>query len=448
LGARICRADLSEAVKNRINEKVRATLEAYAAPGLSVAVVEGGQLVFAKGFGKANIAKAQAVDTSTRYAVGSISKQFTAAAILLEQEKGRLSLDDKVSKYFPELTRADEVTIRELLSHTSGYEDYAPQDYIIPEWEKATTPRAIMGRWAKKPLNFAPGTRWQYSNTNYTIAGEILEKVSGEKLMPFLRKHILGPLGMTSAGDCEVANPADATAYTRFALGPPRVVAREGAGWYFAAGELCMTPSDLAKWDIAFLEKRILSPKSYEEFTREVKLKDGKGTHYALGLQIGEMQGTPTISHSGEVSGFLAINTLFPAKNLGIAVLTNEDGVGMFQTVSQEIASIILQDGNEAKDRQDAQVRSILEALQNGQVDRTLFTEDAKAYWTDESLADYKNSLAPLGRLLLLSRGNEQLRGGMTHLNYRAHFEHETVGLNIYLMPDGKFEQYLVEEQF
>ena len=278
---------------------------------------------------------------------------------------------NKVSKYFPQLTRADEVTIRELLSHTSGYEDYAPQDYIIPEWEKPTTPVAIMDRWAKKPLNFAPGTRWQYSNTNYTIAGEILEKVSGEKLIPFLREHILGPLGMTSAGDCEVANPADAAAYTRFALGPPRVVAREGAGWYFAAGELCMTASDLAKWDIAFLQKRILTPKSYDEFTREVKLKDGKGTHYALGLQTGEMQGTPTLSHSGEVSGFLAINTLFPAKNLGIVVLTNEDGVGMFQTVSQEIANIILQDGSEAKDRQDAQVRSILDGLQNGQVNRT-----------------------------------------------------------------------------
>lgn len=448
LGGVLCRADLPEAVKNRIDNKVAATLGAYGAPSVSVAVVEGGHLAFAKGFGKANIEKSRAADVNTRYAIGSISKQFTAAALLLEQENGKLSLDDKVSKFFPELTRANEVTIRELLSHTSGYEDYAPQDYIIPEWEKPTNPQAILDQWAKKPLNFDPGTRWQYSNTNYTIAGEILEKASGEKLVPFLREHFLGPLGMSSAGDCEAANPADATAYTRFALGPPRPVAREGAGWYFAAGELCMTATDLAKWDIAFLEKRILSAKSYEEFTREVKLKDGKPTHYALGLQVGEMSGTPTISHDGEVSGFLASNRLFPMKNLGVVVLSNEDGVGMIGTVSREIASALLQPKEEINDKRDTQVRGILESLQNGQVDRALFTADANSYWTDISLSDFKTSLAPLGKLLLLSRTNDQLRGGMTHLSYRAHFEHDTVALNIYVMPDGKFEQFLVEEQF
>ena len=145
-----------------------------------MAVVTDGKLSFAQAFGKADIANGRAADTSTRYAVGSISKQFTAAILLLLQEQGKLSLDDRVAKYFPDLTRANEISIRELLSHTAGYEDFAPQDYTIPEWLKPTTPQATMDRWAKKPLNFDPGTRWQYSNTNYVIAGAIAEKAAGE----------------------------------------------------------------------------------------------------------------------------------------------------------------------------------------------------------------------------------------------------------------------------
>jgi CubicO group peptidase (beta-lactamase class C family) len=359
-----------------------------------------------------------------------------------------VSLNDKVAKYFPQLTRAKEVTIRELLSHTSGYEDYAPQDYLIPDWTRPTTPDAIIDRWAKKPLNFDPGTKWQYSNTNYVLAGKILEKVSGKPLMTFLKDNFFEPLGMSSAGDCEEASPSDATAYTRYALGPPRPVGREGSGWYFAAGELCMTPSDLAKWDAAFLQKRILSAKSYEEFTREVKLKDGKPTHYALGLEIGDMQGTPSISHSGEVSGFLAMNTLFPSKKDAIVVLTNQDGVNLIGPLTQEIAAMLLDPKYAAAEKQEEQIRAILLGLQGGHIERSLFTDNANSYFDDVALSDYKSSLAPLGKLELLSRLRSQGRGGMTHLSYRAHFEKNTVLLNIYVMPDGKFEQFLVGEQY
>src|SRR6185312_5050819 len=112
------------------------------------------------------------------------------------------------------------------------------------------------------------------------------------------------PLGMKSAGSCNVKSTADATAYTRLALGPARPALREGPGWYFAAGELCMTPSDLAPWDAAFLNKQILSKKSYEEFTREVRLKSGAPTHYALGLRLGEMEATPMLVTAERYQGF------------------------------------------------------------------------------------------------------------------------------------------------
>ena len=128
-------------INSQLDAKISNALSASGAPSVSVAVVRNNETVYAKAFGKANIAENHAAEATTRYAVGSISKQFTAAALLLLEEQGKLSLDDKVAKYFPDLTRAGEITIRELLSHTSGYEDYAPQDYIIPEWTKSITPR-------------------------------------------------------------------------------------------------------------------------------------------------------------------------------------------------------------------------------------------------------------------------------------------------------------------
>lgn len=430
-----------------LDQMISAALAAAGAPSVSVAVIQQGHLVYARAFGKADIVKDRAATAATRYAVGSISKQFTAAALLLEQEQGKVSLGDKVSKYYPELTRAGEVTIRELLSHTSGYEDYAPQDYLIPEWTHPITADEILNRWARKPLNFDPGTQWQYSNTNFVLAGKILEKVSGQELLPFLEEHFFTPLGMASAGDCEVHNPEDATAYTRYALGPPRQVGREAAGWYFAAGELCMTAQDLAKWDINFLQKKILSAKSYEEFTSEVKLKDGGPTHYALGLGVSDFHGAPLISHSGEVSGFLAANGVLPAKNAGTVVLSNQDGVNLIGPLSQMIRAMLVDPLNATAEQQDQQVRAVLEGLQNGRIDRSLFTANADSYFTETALNDYRNSLARLGKLQLLTRQGDSQRGGMTHLSYRAHFEKNSVLISIYLTPDGKFEQFLVEEQ-
>ncbi len=227
--------------------------DASGAPSVSVAVVQNGEITYAKAFGKANIAEnrrgRRVHALCHRIGEQAVHRGRAAAACRASR---KISLDDKVAKYFPDLTRAREVTIRELLSHTSGYEDYAPQDYMIPDWTRPITPREIMDQWAKKPLNFDPGTRWQYSNTNYVIAGQIFEKVSGQPLVAFLREKIFQPLEMSTPGEITDHEPADASAYTRYALGPPRLVAREGPGWMFAAGELAMTPSDLARWDIAF----------------------------------------------------------------------------------------------------------------------------------------------------------------------------------------------------
>ena len=435
-------------LEKKLDEKISSALKKAGAPSVSVAVVRDGRLFYAKALGTADLATKRAADVNTRYAVGSISKQFTVAAILLLQEQGQLSLDDRVAKFFPNLTRAKDITIRQLLSHTSGYEDYAPQDYVIPEWTQPITPEGVLDRWAKKPLNFEPGAKWQYSNTNYVLAGVIFEKAAGRPLVPFLREKIFQPLGMQSAADWPPGQPSDAVAYTRYAIGPPRPTKREATGWYFAAGELAMTPSDLAKWDIAFLEKRILSARSYEEFTREVKLNNGDSTHYALGLSLPEAGNMPSFQHGGEVSGFISSNSIYPTRNGAVVVLSNQDVVRMVAPLAREIATLVFLPEQKAWSEKDtSQVHQVLAGLRAGKINRALFTANANGYFSELALRDCKTSLGPLGKLKTVTPVSENLRGGMTHRTYTAEFEKKKLWLNIYLLPDGKYEQFLVEAE-
>jgi D-alanyl-D-alanine carboxypeptidase len=224
---------------NTIDPQLKARIDAIAAgvmqqrgvPSASIAVVQDGRLVYTHAYGHAHLALDKPATPDMRYSVGSISKQFTAAAILFLQEEGKLKLDDPVAKYVSGLTRGDEVTIRQILSHTSGYQDYWPEDYLMKSMEPATTAQEILDRWAKKPLDFDPGTQWQYSNTNYVIAGLIVEKVSGQKLMEFLGEHIFHPLNMRSVWDVDETKltQTDATPYIRYALGPLRQAPKEAA---------------------------------------------------------------------------------------------------------------------------------------------------------------------------------------------------------------------------
>ena len=158
------------ALARQVDAIANQVLQSTGVPSASVAVVKNGRLAYANAYGTAKLDPRLAATPDMRYAIGSISKQFTAVAVLLLQQDGKLKLDDPVSRFIPGLTRGNEVTVRQLLSHTSGYQDFWPQDYVMPMMLKATTPQAIADVWAKQPLDFDPGSRWQYSNTNYTLS--------------------------------------------------------------------------------------------------------------------------------------------------------------------------------------------------------------------------------------------------------------------------------------
>src|SRR5690348_9803698 len=251
-------------MRETIDQLVPKVLKQTGAPSASLAVVKNGQIAYTQAYGLAQLDPKREATPDMRYAIGSVSKQFTATAVLLLAEDGKLSLDDKVSRFVPDLTRSYEVTIRQLLSMTAGYQDYWPQDYVFPKMLDPVKPGQILDEWAKKRLDFEPGTRWQYSNTNYVAAGLIVEKASGMGLVDFLRKRVFQPLHMTSVFDTDQSalSNQDPQRYLRYALGPLRQAPKEGPGWIYAAGELAMTAHDLALWDISMINQTVLKPDS------------------------------------------------------------------------------------------------------------------------------------------------------------------------------------------
>jgi CubicO group peptidase (beta-lactamase class C family) len=439
-------AQLSQQTKDAIDKLATETLTKTGVPSASIAVVKDGQVVYVNTYGSARLEPATPAKPEMRYSIGSISKQFTAAAILLLQEQGKLSLNDKVSKFIPDLTRANEVTIKQLLSHTSGYQDYWPQDYVMPMMLEPVTAQKILDLWARKPLDFDPGTKWQYSNTNYVIAGLIVEKASGMPLLKFLSEHVFVPLGMKSVAniDQERLGETDAVGYLRYGLGPLRPAPKEGPGWLFAAGELAMPAGDLAKWDISMINQKVLKPDSYREMETEVQLKSGIGTRYGLGLSVAMEGGHRAVSHGGEVSGFTAENVVFPDDGVAVVALSNQDAAGAASAIAHGIVPMLFTVDDPTTPQKTDQARKIIEGLQKGQIDRSLFTSNANAYFSEAALKDFSSGLAPLGELQEFSQTARGLRGGMIYRNYRAKFAQRTLRAWTYEMPDGKLEQYQI----
>ena len=421
-------------------------LQKTGVPSASVAVVRDGKIDYLHAYGYSNLENKTAADPKMRYSIGSISKQFTAAAILLLQEQGKLSLSDKVGKWIPGLTAGDRITIRQILSHTSGYRDFWAQDYVMPPMLKSVTAQQILNDWAKIPLDFEPGTRWQYSNTNYVIAGLIVEKAAGKPVLDFLREKIFNPLDMKSVTNTDEAKlpPSDPTGYMRYALGPLHPAPKEGRGWMFAAGELAMNAEDLAKWDIALMDRKILKPESYKMMEQDVLLANGVGTGYGLGVDVGLKDEHRYVAHSGEVSGFVSSNVVFPEDRDAVVVLTNQDAISAASQITDKIGTTFFAPSEGPSEKAKAAAEQVFLGLQQGKIDRSLFTSNCNAYFDETGLRDYANSLGPLGKVQEFELVRESLRGGMTHRTYRVKFEGQSVSINSYWMSDGKIEQFIV----
>jgi hypothetical protein len=236
----------------------------------------------------------------------------------------------------------------------------------------------------------------------------------------------------------------DPTGYLRYALGPLRPAPKEGFGWLFAAGELAMSAEDLAKWDIGIIDQKLLKPASYHQFETEVLLKNGLGTNYGLGVDIRSDFGHRSVSHTGEVSGFTSKNVVFPDERVAVVVLTNQDASDVSAAIADGIAPLLLASDDPATPAKLAQAKKIFEGLQHGTIDRSLFTENANFYFSDQALKDFASGLGSLGNPEEFFEAKQELRGGMKMRLYAVSFPKVKLIVVTYEMPDGKLEQYQV----
>jgi len=289
----------------------------------AVLVARGDQVILNKGFGSANLELNVPNTPSTKFRLGSVTKQFTAASILLLAERGKLALEDPVKKHWPDAPAAwDAITIYHLLTHTSGIPNFTNYPEYMQTWKFApTTSEKAIGYFRDKPLEFAPGERMNYSNSGYVLLGYIVERVSGQSYATFVRENIFKPLGMNDSGyDVNAAIlPNRAAGYTPGANGLTNA-AYVDMTIPGGAGALYSTTADLLRWTQGLFGGKLLKPESLAKMTTPNK------NNYAFGLVIGTSGGRKTIEHNGAIEGFNTQLTYFPDSKITVAVLSNVNG--------------------------------------------------------------------------------------------------------------------------
>ena len=312
---------------SRIDSLANDFLRSTHTPAISVAVLRGADTLVMKGYGDASISPRRDANAATVYRIGSITKQFTSAAIMRLIERGKLSLDDPMSKYLPDVPlHGHTVTIRQLLNHTSGIHSYTSD----PEWQKTwaqdLTPRQIVAFVDKDTFDFAPGTNWRYNNTGYVLLGMIIEKISGESYANHLQRELFTPLGLRHTSYCP-SRPTDPS----FAAGYSSQGERAQPAAYlsmthpFSAGALCSTVGDFVAWQRALASGRVVNARSYSLMTVADTLNNGRRLSYGFGLVPGNLSGHRVIGHTGGVNGFTTSGLFFPDDNVNVVVFSNSD---------------------------------------------------------------------------------------------------------------------------
>ncbi len=431
-----------------IDNFLAAHLKANGQPGLSVAIVKDGKVVFAKGYGQRSLEDRRPVETDTLFAIGSITKQFTCACVLLLAEEGKLSVHDKVAKYYPSLTRAGDITLLDLMNHVSGYPDYYPLDFVDRRMRQVIAADELLRQYAGGKLDFPPGSRYSYSNTGFILLGRVIEKVSGESFGSFLARRILQPLGMNqTAYEPDASDKRLARGYTTFALSEPEYISPEATGWIGAAGAIYSTPSDLARWDMALIGGKVLKPDSYTLMTTPRKLMDGKISEYGCGLGVRMQSNRQILSHNGAVSGFVAWNATIPSTRSAVVMMCNQDG-GL-GSVPGQIFSLLLKEPSPGvpaiRGLSAAEAtKSAFASLQKGRVKRDEFSEEFNLYLTDAKIAAAAKRLKSYGTPTKAEVLESHERGGMEVTTTRLTFKKGSLKTLMYRMPDGKIEQFFV----
>jgi CubicO group peptidase (beta-lactamase class C family) len=310
---------LIDATYRQLNEKP--------SPATVVLVSQNGKIVFQKAYGLADVSKNTPATVTTKFRIGSITKQFTASAILKLQEEGKISVDDKLSKFFPDFPRGNEVTIHHLLTHTSGIKSYTGKADFIDKVVKPISNEELLAFFKNEPYDFNPGEEYRYNNSGYFLLGYIVEKVSGKSFAQYLDETFFKPLGMNSTGvhSSSLKLTEEAVGHGQEA-GKFKTSLNWDMSWAAGAGALYSTVGDLFIWNEALFNGKVLQEKSVTAAFTSVVLNNGKTPDqgkYGYGWGMGEYRETASIGHSGGLHGFISQLARYPAHNMTVAILTN-----------------------------------------------------------------------------------------------------------------------------
>jgi D-alanyl-D-alanine carboxypeptidase len=314
----------------RIDSLAEATLRDGPVAGLTIGVKRGGDLLMVKGYGVADIENSVPMTAETVYRIGSLTKQFTAAAVMQLVEAGLIGLDDPMTRYLPNYpTQGHEVSIRHLLTHTSGIKSYTSLGDAF--WLKAglldLSHAEMLELFQDEPFDFAPGEAYRYNNSGYYLLGMIIEEVSGESYEGYLGTHLFGPLGLSRSSYCHEAQIIRGRAEGY----------EPGAGWLLndgsismntpgAAGALCSTVPDLLSWTTALRSGRVVPAASYQAMATSGLLNDGSATGYGFALDVAPLGEHSRVAHTGGINGFSTVMAHYPESGLDIVVLSNTGG--------------------------------------------------------------------------------------------------------------------------
>jgi len=433
-----------DTITAKVDDFIKSEMQKQRIPGVSLAVVKNGQIILAKGYGLANVEHQVAAKPETIFQSGSVGKQFTATAVMMLVEEGKINLDEKIGKYFgivPESWK--NITVRNLLTHTAGMTDY-PKDF---DFRRDYTEDELLKQAGAIPLAFQPGEKWQYSNLAYVTLGILIHKVTGKFYGDFLQERIFKPLGMTTA---RIITEADIV--PNRAAGYRRVKGElKNQEWVSpslnttADGSLYLTVHDMAKWDAALYGEKLLKKKSLEQMWTPVKLNSGKTSPYGFGWAFGEVNKHRVIEHGGAWQGFTSNITRYVDDKFTVIVLDNLSG-GNATRIAHGVAAIYnpelftppLKAIEDKEPQVTAMVKELLQRFAEGTVDPNLFTAEAKAVMFPDRAKSYSEYLQSLGALSEIQLVERKEKNDFRVYRYRLIYKDSVLLFMINLTKEGK----------
>lgn len=436
------------AARAKINAEVRQLMQTAHVPGVALGLACNGRMVFAQGYGVRSIARHLPVNPETRFQIGSITKQFTAAAILQLRAAGKLSLDDPIARFLPHFPHAGEITVRELLNQTTGLYNYTSAPHFVATADHSQGGFGpITALLAGHALAFVPGTKWQYSNTNYIVLGQIVAAASGESYADYLQQHIFTPAGMSATSLIGHSLPDTAEGYNVVAgktvPAPPLPEA-----WAGSAGAIVSNLADLERWDTAVSNGKLISQTDYREMTTAGTLASGQHDDYGFGWMLGKYGPQPTVWHNGGTFGFLALNARLPQSGLDVIVLTNGTALPPWN-IAHAVLHVLeplpaVKPVAGADPAITARVRQAVEWALTGKFDRSRLTPQMNAALTPATVAQVARSLHPLGSLQSLTYKGKRAVSGQTVYVYAAQFANGSLNVFYTLDAQGKISGFLL----